>query len=232
MRDEVLAIVSHDLRNPLSSIRMNAEQLLRTPEKADLQRVLKSATAIRRNADRMNQLIDDLLDVGRIDTGQLSLELRRNRTTALVSEAFAAFEALASERSIQLVSTVLPDLELRCDQGRVLQVLANLIGNALKFSPEGREITVSGEVRGDMFLFAVSDTAGGIAPAQAQHVFEKYWQAPEVRHRGSGLGLYIAKGLIEAHGGHIWVDSTYGEGSTFYFTIPLADRPVDQLPAP
>jgi PAS domain S-box-containing protein len=231
MRDEVLAIVSHDLRNPLSSITMNAEQLLRTPEKADQQRVLKNAAAIRRNADRMNQLIDDLLDVGRIDSGQLSVELRRNRTTGLVSEVFAAFEALASERSIRLVSTDLPDLDLLCDQRRVIQVLSNLIGNALKFSPEGRRIAVSGEVRGDMFMFSVSDTAGGIAPAQIDHIFEKYWQAPEVRTKGSGLGLYISKGIIEAHGGHIWVDSTHGEGSTFYFTIPLASRTAEQLPA-
>lgn len=231
MRDDVLAVVSHDLRNPLASISMNADQLLRTLAKVNQERVLQNASAIRRNTERMGRLIDDLLDAGRIDGGRLSIELRRDRTTALVSEAFSMFEALASARSIRLMIATIPDLDLLCDHGRILQVLSNLIGNALGFSPENRDVVIKGEVHGTMFRFSVSDQAGGIAADQVGHVFERYWQAPGSLHRGVGLGLYIARGIVEAHGGQIGLDSRPGGGSTFYFTIPLAGRTEEQVPA-
>jgi PAS domain S-box-containing protein len=234
MRDDVLSVVSHDLRNPLSSIRMSADLLLRAPARIDEQHVLRSAEIIKRSAERMNRLIDDLLDVGRIDGGRLSVELRRTSTTSLVAEALSTFEPLASERSICLVGAPLPapDVDLLCDRGRVLQVLSNLIGNALKFSPRGGAIVVRGEVRGDLVELSVADEGCGIAPDQIDHVFERHWQAPGARHRGSGLGLYIAKGIVEAHGGHISVDSTEGRGSTFRFTLPLAERPEERASAP
>lgn len=232
MREDVLAIVSHDLKNPLSSISMNADQLLHSPEKNSPQRVMKNAQAIRRNAQRMNCLIGDLLDVASIDGGRLSLELKPNRVRGLVAETLSMFEAQASARSIRLLSTSLPDVDLLCDRERVLQVLSNLIGNALKFSSEGRSIALQGEVRGRVVQFSVSDEAAGITPDQVEHIFERYWQAPEALRKGSGLGLYIAKGIVEAHGGRIWVDSTPGVGSTFYFTIPLAERAEEPSPAP
>jgi PAS domain S-box-containing protein len=229
MRDEVLEVVSHDLRDPLSTISMNAEQLARTPAQADPQRVLKNAASIHRNADRMSRLIKDLLDIGRIDSGRLSLELRRIGAVSLVHEGLSTFEALASELSIRLASEALPDAELLCDRARVLQVLSNLIGNALKFSPKGGAIVVSGEMGDGVVQFSVADEGSGIAPEQVDHVFDRHWQAPDAIHRGSGLGLYIAKGIVEAHGGHIWVDSVQGRGSTFHFTIPLADQPEERL---
>jgi PAS domain S-box-containing protein len=232
MREDVLAIVSHDLRNPLSSISMNADQLLHSPEKITPQRVTKNAQTIQRNAERMNRLIGDLLDVASIDGGRLSLELKPNSVRLLVAEALSMLEAQASERSIRLLSTSLPDVDLLCDRERVLQVLSNLIGNALKFSSEGRSIALQGEVRGRVVQFSVSDEAAGITPDQVERIFERYWQAPEALRKGSGLGLYIAKGIVEAHGGRIWADSTPDVGSTFYFTIPLAECTEARAPAP
>ena len=232
MREDVLAIVSHDLRNPLSSISLNADQLLHGPEKIAPQRVTKHAQAIRRNVERMDRLIGDLLDVASIDGGRLSLELKPNRVRGLVAEALSMFEVQASGRSIRLLSSSLPDVDLLCDRERVLQVLSNLIGNALKFSAEGRSIALQGELRGRVVKFSVSDEAVGITPDQIEHIFERYWQAPEALRKGSGLGLYIAKGIVEAHGGRIWVDSTPGVGSTFSFTIPLAERAEQRFPLP
>jgi PAS domain S-box-containing protein len=235
MRDDVLAVVSHDLRSPLTMIGMAAEQLeqlTEQPEKLEPHRVMKNAGAIKRNAQRMERLIDDLLDVGRVDTGQLSIELQRVSASSLVADALSIFEVIAAERSIGLVSPPFPDADVRCDRGRVLQVLSNLIGNAVKFSPGGGVIRIGGAPGRGVFQFSVSDQGQGLASDQLAHVFERYWQAPETKHRGSGLGLYIAKGIVDAHGGRIWVDSAQGRGSTFHFTIPLAPRTADQPSAP
>jgi signal transduction histidine kinase len=235
MRDDVLAVVSHDLRSPLTMIGMAAEQLeqlTEQPEKLEPHRVMKNAGAIKRNAQRMERLIDDLLDVGRVDTGQLSIELQRVSASSLVADALSIFEVIAAERSIGLVSPPFPDADVRCDRGRVLQILSNLIGNAVKFSPGGGVIRIGGAPGRGVFQFSVSDQGQGLASDQLAHVFERYWQAPETKHRGSGLGLYIAKGIVDAHGGRIWVDSAQGRGSTFHFTIPLAPRTADQPSAP
>jgi signal transduction histidine kinase len=232
MRDEVLAIVSHDLRNPLATIGMAAEQLIEQAEKLEPHRVMKNASAIRWNAQRMERLIDDLIDVGRVDTGRLSIELQRVSTSSLVADALSIFEPIVAECSIRLVSLPFRDADVRCDRGRVLQVLSNLIGNAVKFSPRGGVIRIGGAPGRGVFQFSVSDQGKGLASDQLGHVFERYWQAPETRHRGSGLGLYIAKGIVDAHGGQIWVDSVQGRGSTFHFTIPLAPQGADQLSTP
>lgn len=223
MRDDVLAIVSHELRNPLSTISLNAEQLLRVPEKLSPQRLMKNAQVIQRSAEAMSRLISDLLDAASIDGRRLSLDLRRHKAADLLANVLSMFEAPALERSINLVTTALPDAEVLCDRDRVLQVLSNLIGNALKFSPQGQSIVVQAEVRGRAVQFSVSDKAGGIQPDQIERIFERYWQAPEALRKGSGLGLYIAKGIVDAHGGRIWVDSTPGVGSTFNFTVPIEE---------
>jgi PAS domain S-box-containing protein len=232
MRDDVLAVVSHDLRSPLATISTLAEHMILLPGKLEPSQILKSATAIKRNAERMERLIADLLDVGRVDTGRLSIELQRESAGSLVADALSTFEAIAAERSIRLVNPPFPSADVQCDRGRVLQILSNLIGNAVKFSPEGGVIQIGGELGRGVFQFSVSDQGKGLAPDQLEHVFERYWQAPETRHCGSGLGLYIAKGIVDAHGGQIWVDSTQGRGSTFHFTIPLAPRSADPLSAP
>jgi PAS domain S-box-containing protein len=232
LRDEVLAVVSHDLRDPLSAIALNAAQLLRSPPNVDLELVRNNAAAIRRNTLQMDRLIGDLVDVGRIDTGCFSLELCPTRVASIVEDALSTFEGCAALRSIRLRVAALPDSELLCDRGRVLQVLSNLIGNALKFSPEGREIVVTGGLRGASFEFSVADKAGGIPPHDVEHVFDRYWRAPMAAGKGSGLGLHIAKEIVEAHGGRIWVESTPGEGSTFSFTIPIAKHAEDRAGPP
>jgi PAS domain S-box-containing protein len=232
MREDVLAIVSHDLRNPLASILMTTQVLLQARGRLSEPLVIRNARIVQRNAESMSRLIDDLVDVASIDAGHLSLKLKRNKAPCLAADALSMFEGLASQHSIGLVSTPLPDVDLLCDRERVLQVFSNLIGNALKFSPGGRSIVVRGEARGAVAHFSVSDRAGGIVPDQVEHVFERYWQAPEARRKGSGLGLYIAKGIVEAHGGRIWVDSTPYVGSTFHFTIPLAEHAETSAPGP
>jgi PAS domain S-box-containing protein len=219
MRDEVLAIVSHDLRSPLSTIAMSADLLVRTP---DLERATKSAVRIRRNTEHMEHLIDDLVDVGRVDAGQFPIETARVPVTALVGDVVAAFDALAAERAVRIDTGGVVAAEVCCDRRRILQVLSNLVGNALKLSPEGGVIAIRGAAQHDYEL-AVADQGPGLTPEHAAHVFERYWQAPGAKQQGSGLGLYIARAIVEAHGGRIWVDATPGHGATFHFTVPLAE---------
>lgn len=222
MRDDVLAVVSHDLRNPLSTIMMRAEQLRQISGLAP--ELVKPVAGIQQSAERMARLIDDLLDVARVDSGQLSVELTRVSAASLVGEALAMFEAMAAERSIRLESSGVVPADLLCDHGRVLQVLSNLVGNALKFSPEGATISIAGASRAGWYELSVADRGTGIAPDRLAHVFERHWQAPETKHRGSGLGLYICKGIVDAHGGRIWAESVPDQGSVFHFTVPLAVR--------
>lgn len=222
MRDDVLSIVSHDLRNPLATIAVSAEQLTRAPAKIEPERVQKNAARIKRNTERMERLINDLLDVGRVDSGMLSVQVERVPVTWLVSESIAAFDAATEQRAMRVVVGELAEGEVLCDRGRILQVLSNVVGNAVKFSPEGEAVEIRGARDGRFYELAVADRGRGLTAEQVGHVFERYWQAPESKHQGSGLGLYIAKAMIEAHGGRIWVDSTLGQGSTFHFTIPLA----------
>lgn len=222
MREDVLAVVSHDLKNPLSNIGMIAQRQLLRPATIGPIQVMKNAQEIWKTANRMNRLIDDLRDTASIDAGRLSLDLKRHKARALIADCLLMFEGPASERSIRLIATPAPDVDLVCDSERILQVLSNLVGNALKFSAPRQAITIRVEAHGRMAQFSVSDEAGGIAPDQVEHIFRQYWQAPNACRRGSGLGLFIARGIVEAGGGRIWVDSIVGVGSTFRFTVPLA----------
>jgi PAS domain S-box-containing protein len=220
MRDEVLAIVSHDLRNPLAAIAMSAEQLARTN---DPERASKTVARIRRNTERMERLIDDLVDIARVDAGRFPIETERVAVSSLVSEITASFEAIAAERSVRVETRGVPPADVRCDRRRILQVLSNLIGNAVKFSPDGGVIAIRGGVGEGFYEIAVADQGSGLTPEHAERVFDRYWRAPEAKHQGSGLGLYIAKAIVEAHGGRIWVESTPGQGAEFHFTLPVAE---------
>jgi PAS domain S-box-containing protein len=227
-RDEVLAIVSHDLRNPLNTIALGIEALAGSiPD-----RVRSQLDVMSRAVDRMNRLIQDLLDVARLEAGKvLPLELTRVEVSTLVAEACAGFTGQAEKKRQILQCEVRegPALWIAADRGRILQALSNLISNALKFSDEEGRIIVGAREEGEVVIFSVRDSGPGIPAEDRPRVFDLYWQARKTARLGSGLGLAIARGIVEAHGGRIWVDSPPGEGSTFSFSVPM--DPVASRPA-
>jgi PAS domain S-box-containing protein len=221
-RDDVLGVVAHDLRNPLGNILMQAALLRRRGDEPE-RRSRKPADGIERAAKRMNRLIQDLLDITRIEAGQLSIEPAPVQAGRAISEFVEAQTFLASSTSLDLRFDVAQDLgEVFADRDRLLQILENLVGNAVKFTRPGGRVTVGAAPRDDEVLFWVSDTGAGIEAGDVPHLFDRFWQARKVGRQGAGLGLPIVKGIVEAHGGRIWVESQVGVGSTFFFTLPLA----------
>jgi PAS domain S-box-containing protein len=223
VRDDVLAIVSHDLRNPLSTIMTSTGRLLDLMnENGDLMRA--PLERCQRAARRMTHMISDLVDAASLETGTLSLDRRDSELGRVISDALDLLQPLADARQLQLSYQLAGETpRAYCDRERVVQVLSNLVGNAIKFTPAGGEIRVVCETWGAMVRIAVSDDGPGIPSDQIPRIFDRYWHQPQHESRqGAGLGLYIAKGIVENHGGRIWVDSTLGRGSTFYFTLPGA----------
>ncbi|HEX7062044.1 MAG TPA: GAF domain-containing protein [Woeseiaceae bacterium] len=216
-RDDMIAVVSHDLRNPLQSIASAASVLQLEPSR---DRHDACVAAIRVATEQMDRLLRDLLDITQIDAGQLFVRRERTEVAFLVSEARMMFQQLARERSLTLECSVangLPALDV--DRGRILQVFSNLLGNALKFVPAGGRIEVTAIEEHGRVRFAIADTGPGIDAANLPRVFDRFWRADRRRDRGAGLGLAVAKGIIEAHGGTIGVDSVRGKGSTFWFVL-------------
>ncbi|MDB4892388.1 MAG: Circadian input kinase [Gemmatimonadetes bacterium] len=219
-RDQMLGIVAHDLRNPLNTILM-ASELLEEVLVSDVQKS-RQVQMVRRAGKQMNHLIQDLLDVKRIENGRLAVEPRAVRAIALLNEAVEMLRSLASARGLDLALEETDELPMvKADAQRIHQVFSNLIGNAIKFTPRGGKISLSGKQRGADVYMGVSDTGQGIPAEQLPHVFGQFWQASGSDRRGIGLGLAIAKGIVEAHEGRIWVESAIGEGSSFYFTLPV-----------
>ena len=233
-RDHVLGIVSHDLRNPLSAINLCANALgeidgLDASERAHLVATIRDAVTW------MQRLLGDLVDVASIEAGRLSMNPRRVDPIVLLGRSLDLFEHGANGVMVRLGPNVpewLPAIV--GDEERILQVLANLISNARKVTPPGGSITLGADVADGAVRFSVADSGPGIAPEHRQRIFDWFWRASHERaERGTGLGLAIAKGIVDAHGGHIEVESTPGHGATFSFTIPTA-RPsatVTGLPA-
>jgi signal transduction histidine kinase len=187
--------------------------------------VQKQAGRIQAAAERMGRLISDLLDWGRIEAGGLPLEPSEQDVASLVMEALESVRPLAEARGLRVGAELADDgVQVKCDRTRVLQVLGNLLGNAVKFTPDGGQLTVGARVQQGEVRLWVRDTGSGIRPEALPHVFERYWQAKDAESRGTGLGLYIAKGIVEAHGGRIWAQSEWGQGSTFSFTLPTASQ--------
>ncbi len=221
-RDAVLGIVAHDLRNPLYGISLALDLLCRRvggPERRN-QRPIE---AIRRQVARMNRLIQDLLDVARLDAGALTIRPDRVPADKLVLEAEESQRPIIAAASLDLRTDIqagLPDLW--ADRDRLLQVFENLVGNAAKFTNPSGRVTIGAATREHDILFWVADTGAGIPAEHVEHLFDRFWQASRTDRRGAGLGLPIAKGIVEAHGGTMWVESHLGVGTTFYFTIPLA----------
>jgi len=220
-RDDVLGIVAHDLRNPLSSIMMAASAMDRPGSEPD-RRDRTPRDIIQRSAKRMNQLIEDLLDVAQLEVGQLKLEPTHLSAADLVREVVTMQTPLAEAENVELRFQVGDDVRaVWADHRRLLQVFENLIGNAIKFSKPGGRIVVRAAPKERNVVFSVSDTGPGIAPEAVAHIFDRFWQAATRERRlGAGLGLQITKGIVEAHGGRIWVESELGRGTTFFFTIP------------
>ncbi|WP_437600369.1 GAF domain-containing sensor histidine kinase [Sorangium sp. So ce590] len=224
-REELVAVVSHDLKSPLATIVMNTSLLRRklpsSDEAVDLRRPVER---IQKSADRMNRLIRDLLDLAKLDGGHISIQPVPHDVAVLLSDALELLREEAAEKSLRLEHCIELGVERAlCDRERVLQVIANIVGNAIKFTPAGGEVALRAEPWGREVRLSVRDTGPGIPEDQRTRIFERYWQAKETAHKGTGLGLSIAKALVEVHGGRIWVESKVGEGSTFFFTLPAAE---------
>jgi signal transduction histidine kinase len=223
-RDEVLSIVSHDLRNPVSTVAMSASLLRDSEIPLSEEQREQQLAIIGRSAQRMNRLIQDLLDVARIEGGRFTLSCRCEDPAALAREAYESFRPIAESKSLTLrcdSEKGLPNVMV--DRDRILQVLSNFLNNAIKFTPAGGQVSLD-LARGDdrTLRFAVTDTGPGMKAEELPHVFSRFWQARRTAHLGSGLGLAIAKGIADAHHGSVAVESELGRGSTFVLSLPGA----------
>ena len=221
-RQDILAFVSHDLKNSLMSLFLNVEMLTRSAPHDERRRGWKQLERIRRGVTQMQRMIEDLLDVGSIESGRLAIDSREHEIGELFKDAVELSSPLIQDKRIEIkIETPAPPFKVRCDRERMMQVFSNLIGNAVKFVPERGTIVLSAAASGASALVAVRDTGPGIPAARLPHLFQRYWQADETARKGRGLGLFITKGIVEAQGGVIWAESQVGTGSTFFITLPL-----------
>lgn len=226
-RDDMMGIVSHDLRNPANAVKMLARSILegRGSESLDAD-VVERVTVIRQAAEQIDALIQDLLDMTRMEAGRLVVTPRPVAVGALVLRSIEALRPLADAGGVVL-AVELPDSlpTIAADADRVRQLFSNVIGNAIKFTPARGIVTITARQDGDALEFAVIDTGEGIPAAQLPHVFDRFYQGTlgsRASRHGAGLGLPIARGIVEAHGGRIWIESTPGVGTTVRCTLPNA----------
>jgi signal transduction histidine kinase len=225
-RQQMLAAVAHDLRNPLAAVELSASQLLRMAPAGEAARVVAHAQRILRAARVMDQLTEELLEFTRIEMGGRALELGEYEARCLLEEALDMLAPLADDMQIHLRGEVerLAAQFVRCDRARVLRVVSNLVGNAFKFTRPGGTVAIGGLVEGQQAIVYVADEGPGIPSEDLPRIFDAYWQGsgPCAPKGGVGLGLAIAKGIVEAHGGRIWVETIPGRGATFFFSLPIA----------
>jgi signal transduction histidine kinase len=224
LRKDVVAIVSHDLRNPMHAIRLNArllEQLLAHHPGGPLpvERLQPIAGAIERAVDRGTRLITDLLDTAQMEAGSFSVQRRPTSLAGVFQAVLELLVPIAREKGVTLQASA-PARVVPCDPDRISQALANLVGNAIKFTPPGGRIELFAEEGRGEVRIAVRDSGRGLSAEVLPHVFERFWQAERGRRTGAGLGLSIVKGIVEAHGGRVWAQSRPGEGSTFWISLP------------
>jgi len=216
-------VVTHDLRRRLHTIQMSADMLrdVGRERRAENQKWLD---VICRTVEQMSKLIDDLLAVSSIEAGRFSIQLTDRSVSAVVHEACELLEPLVVERGLRFESEVAEDLStIPIDSDQIMRVISNLVGNAVKFTPAGGTVTLRVETQEENILFSVSDTGPGIAAEQLPQVFDRFWQARPGDRRGVGLGLTIAKGIVEAHGGRVGGQGMEGRGTTFFFTLPATN---------
>jgi PAS domain S-box-containing protein len=226
-RDEMVGVVSHDLRNPVAAVRMLSRSLLAQPISNDTD-TRENVALIAQAAEQMDALIRDLLDMNRLDAGQLVIAAVPVEPSALLLESLQTLRPLVDEKAIDLdlqIETGLP--KVMADRERIQQTLSNLVGNAIKFSPSGSKIVVAARRDTDTVVISVVDRGKGISAEQLPRVFDRYWQSSRTDRQGAGLGLAIAKGIIESHGGRIWIESNPDEGTTASFTLPVTAKSVD-----
>lgn len=222
-RDELMAVVSHDLRSPMTVIAMLCGMMQKTFSSDAVnasRRVTSAISTMQQATSRMNALLDDLLDTSKIEAGRYVIAPRPLDVSLMLEEAQALLAPLAQTKLVRLVFEAQPGLHINADPERLFQVLSNLVGNAVKFTDAHGTVAVSARADGASVAFTVRDTGRGIAPEQLPHVFERYWTAREGNPDGTGLGLYITRGIIKAHGGEISANSEPGQGSTFRFSVP------------
>jgi PAS domain S-box-containing protein len=219
-RDDILNMVTHDLRNPLSTIQIGVDLLENaTPERREENR--KWLEIIGRSTKQMDAMIEDLLDLARIDGGRFAIEAATTPLPVVMALLQEVLEPLAARKGQHFDCSAEEDVgSILADPFQIQRVFSNLVGNALKFTPEGGHVRIRAERAGTMVRFTVRDDGPGIPADQLPYVFDRYWQARQSDRRGVGLGLAIAKGIVEAHGGTIWAENLPGEGASFQFTIP------------
>lgn len=225
-RDELLAVVSHDLRNPLNLIGLALQMMEQDPSALDA-----SLPSAKRGVDRMQRLIEDLLDVARIEAGTLTVEPSAMMLSSLLEDAYEQHRVLAADKRVALVREFDRRLGgVLADRHRMSQAISNLLGNALKFTPAGGQIRIGGEVRGDRAVLWVTDSGPGIPAEHVGHIFDRFWQPKRGTRDGVGLGLAIVKGIVDAHAGSIDVESEPGKGTTFRITLTAAEaRPTSEM---
>jgi signal transduction histidine kinase len=221
-RDEFLAIVSHDLRNPIGAVSACAGMLLDDPSFRGVTAEIRTYIQLmKRNADASLRLISDLLDMERVAEGKFELYLRSNSVSEIIHECIENFRHLVAAKSLTIVSDiVVGDDNIICDRDRVSQIITNLMGNAIKFTHVGGYVKVAATVSEAEILISIEDKGPGIPEEMQSQIFNRFAQLKSKDRTGLGLGLYISKMLVEAHGGRLWVKSIPGDGSTFYFNIP------------
>jgi PAS domain S-box-containing protein len=222
-KSELLANVSHELRTPLASIKGNIETLLETDVKWTRKQQRECLKAANVEADRLTLLIRDLLDMGRIEAGKLTLDKRSYTLSQIIDSASGVLSIIAAKHKLKTVE--LPDLPaVQADKSRIVQVITNLVENATKFSPKGSLIEIEAKISEGSIIISVEDHGIGMPPEVVARLFDRFYQSYQVvkgKTHGTGLGLAICKGVVEAHGGKIWVESHEGKGSKFSFSIPI-----------
>jgi light-regulated signal transduction histidine kinase (bacteriophytochrome) len=228
-KEQLLAVVSHDLRDPLASIMLNISLIQRTLSVKSAHKVSSVLQGMQRSTERMNRLVNDLLSISKFESGTTRLEPGDHLAAELLQDVLELLQPIALDKGVRIVAK--PGAQsagaVHCDRDRVLQVLSNLVGNAVKFTPSGGLVQVWAERRGRHVQFAICDTGPGISKENLDFVFDRFWQALQAQRLGTGLGLSIAREIVQAHGGRIWVESELGRGSTFLFTIPAAFGDVE-----